>query len=742
MPLPSPNPDEPQKTFMSRCMGSKKMKEEFPAQRQRVAVCLSRAESSEAVSKSLAGLAEKLKAGAFPKYEVTDTEPDALIDCKSDSVIKAQQEMESCRGLFSRDARRQCIYKVSKQACRKHNSCALKLGFSNQILYCGDYANNTVELYKEELAPKLMNTKSNIDPAAFGLKINIGNQTFHVDTASTDVERKKGLMYNRTLKEDQGMLFFFEEEAPHQIWMRNTPLPLTIVWMDKNRNVVDIQDAEPCVGSKCESYTPKAPAMYVLEVNKGSFNGSIGDRMYAKTEKDSNSRKEETVKHPGYDEDIKKTIRKVNSSKLHKALEGYAVSEKNEYGIKYTFTSKQAAEKLAKKIGCSGTQEFYNKDKKQSGLDEKTYYLPCSDRSSMHKHLTKFKKEKAALDPVGKEDKEINNDGKTDKTDDYLRNRRKKIEDNMAKGDEIIIEELATANILDKAEEVVKAQVSAKVKESLAKKAEKHNKKSKYKVTTKKLISVFKRGVGAYKTNKTSVRPNVKGADQWAHARVNAFLKALTSGSFRSTPFDCDLMVAGSPGKKACNKKKDKKDKKDKKKSKSRLDAALHKASGQLDNQTPPSTGTSPCDCDLPNCFGTGYQDVYQMSEAACHDEYKEIVNICQSCTSDEERANCKKAAQLSFEACKKAVRSCGRKEDECINNGGPGSAKTVCACHVDACHYMDLFAIPGCGLTGEVMREELEKARNARRRNIQGCQDAMALCRKGRPSPPDIRNR
>lgn len=234
----------------------------------------------------------------------------------------------------------------------------------------------------------------------------------------------------------------------------------------------------------------------------------------------------------------------------------YESEADSEYGMKYVFTTRDAAENLAKKIGCSGTQEFFNKDKKQSGLDEKTYYMPCTDRTTMHNKLSKFKKEQAGLDPVGKEDKDINNDGKIDKTDDYLRNRRETIKREMSKSNE----------------EVQFAQVSKAVKENLKKKAEKHNKKSKYKVTTSKLIAVFKRGVGAYKTNKKSVRPNVKGPDQWAYARVNAFLKALTSGRFRSTPFDCDLMPSGSPGKKACDRKKDKK------KSKSRLEAALYKA--------------------------------------------------------------------------------------------------------------------------------------------------------------------
>tara|TARA_Y100000114_G_scaffold143982_1_gene152078 strand:- start:1420 stop:2274 length:855 start_codon:yes stop_codon:yes gene_type:complete len=263
---------------------------------------------------------------------------------------------------------------------------------------------------------------------------------------------------------------------------------------------------------------------------------------------------------------------------------------KNEYGIKYVFTSKAPAEKLAKKLGCSGIQEFFNKDKKQSGLEEKTYYLPCTNRKTMHNKLAKFKKKKeeGALDPVGKEDDDINNDGKVDKTDDYLKNRRKKIEEEIKKRkaksnmnnntaatpdeisgkemfEEFMLEGKSLSSISSEPIEMrydfAEARVSAKVRENLKKKVEKHNKRSKFKITVGKLAAVFKRGVGAYKTQPGSVRPTVKGPEQWAYGRVNAFLKALKSGRFRSTPFDCDLMPKGSPGKNACNRKKDKKKK-------------------------------------------------------------------------------------------------------------------------------------------------------------------------------------
>ncbi len=96
-----------------------------------------------------------------------------------------------------------------------------------------------------------------------------------------------------------------------------------------------------------------------------------------------------------------------------------------------------------------------------------------------------------------------------------------------------------------------KADVSARVKKTIANKVKEHNdkhgdKKGK-RVTQRMLEAVFRRGVGAYRTNPQSVRPNVTGPDQWAIARINAFLFAVRRGRFRSGKFDLDLLPSGHP---------------------------------------------------------------------------------------------------------------------------------------------------------------------------------------------------
>lgn len=93
--------------------------------------------------------------------------------------------------------------------------------------------------------------------------------------------------------------------------------------------------------------------------------------------------------------------------------------------------------------------------------------------------------------------------------------------------------------------------LSGKVKEALEGKVKDHNEKhgnSKTKrVTLRMLEAVFRRGVGAYRTNPQSVRPSVNSSDQWAYARVNSFLRALSTGKFRGGKHDTDLFPKGHP---------------------------------------------------------------------------------------------------------------------------------------------------------------------------------------------------
>lgn len=90
---------------------------------------------------------------------------------------------------------------------------------------------------------------------------------FRVEVADTAEKRRRGLMYRTELGTDEGMLFAFPEERDHAFWMKNTPLSLDLIFMDRRRRVVGvIHDTVPF---STRSVRVGVPSLYVLEVRAG-----------------------------------------------------------------------------------------------------------------------------------------------------------------------------------------------------------------------------------------------------------------------------------------------------------------------------------------------------------------------------------------------------------------------------------------------------------------------------------------
>tara|TARA_R100000426_G_scaffold485_3_gene945 strand:- start:978 stop:3764 length:2787 start_codon:yes stop_codon:yes gene_type:complete len=115
---------------------------------------------------------------------------------------------------------------------------------------------------------------------------------------------------------------------------------------------------------------------------------------------------------------------------------------------------------------------------------------------------------------------------------------------------DVILE--AVKYLEDKEDRAMERQVSATVEKGLRKKVEDHNEEygndKRKRATYRMLRAVFLRGIGAYKTNPSSVRPSVQSPEQWAYARVNAFMFALRNLRFPSkNKFDTDLLPKAHP---------------------------------------------------------------------------------------------------------------------------------------------------------------------------------------------------
>ena len=101
-------------------------------------------------------------------------------------------------------------------------------------------------------------------------KICFKDVCVNLEIADTDDSRARGLMLRKELPPGSGMLFIFPQDGIYSFWMKNTLLPLDMIWLDKDLQVVDIKSFVPvCQSYDCPSYTPVSQARYVLEVNAG-----------------------------------------------------------------------------------------------------------------------------------------------------------------------------------------------------------------------------------------------------------------------------------------------------------------------------------------------------------------------------------------------------------------------------------------------------------------------------------------
>jgi YVTN family beta-propeller protein len=96
-------------------------------------------------------------------------------------------------------------------------------------------------------------------------------------------EHMRGLMFRQHLQWDAGMLFAYDSEEPKSFWMKNTLIPLDMIFVGDNSEIVDIiENVPPCEQDPCPSYPSEEPAQYVLEVNAGFVQENriqVGDQL-------------------------------------------------------------------------------------------------------------------------------------------------------------------------------------------------------------------------------------------------------------------------------------------------------------------------------------------------------------------------------------------------------------------------------------------------------------------------------
>ena len=98
--------------------------------------------------------------------------------------------------------------------------------------------------------------------------VKVGTHPLKVEVVANDADRARGLMFREKLGRDDGMLFVFPELAYHSMWMKNTLIPLSVAFIDRDGVILNILDMQP---HSLDSHMSAGPALYAIETNVGWF---------------------------------------------------------------------------------------------------------------------------------------------------------------------------------------------------------------------------------------------------------------------------------------------------------------------------------------------------------------------------------------------------------------------------------------------------------------------------------------
>ena len=98
--------------------------------------------------------------------------------------------------------------------------------------------------------------------------LTAGMHRIRAEVADNMAARMQGLMHRKSMPQNAGMVFVFEENAIHCMWMKNTLIPLSVAFIDEQGAIVNIADMQP---HSEQSHCASRPARYALEMNLGWF---------------------------------------------------------------------------------------------------------------------------------------------------------------------------------------------------------------------------------------------------------------------------------------------------------------------------------------------------------------------------------------------------------------------------------------------------------------------------------------
>jgi uncharacterized membrane protein (UPF0127 family) len=100
------------------------------------------------------------------------------------------------------------------------------------------------------------------------VELGLGMHVVRAEVADNPAARVQGLMHRKALERNAGMLFVFDEDAIHCMWMKNTLVPLSVAFLDRSGAIINIADMQP---HSERPHCAARPARYALELNRGWF---------------------------------------------------------------------------------------------------------------------------------------------------------------------------------------------------------------------------------------------------------------------------------------------------------------------------------------------------------------------------------------------------------------------------------------------------------------------------------------
>ena len=108
---------------------------------------------------------------------------------------------------------------------------------------------------------------TSLETATLTVALELNKESYRIELADTPRRRVIGLMDRASLESDQGMLFLYPFNADRKIWMKNTLIPLTVIWLDEAARILKIELLTPCDTQNCPAFGAGVNTRFILELH-------------------------------------------------------------------------------------------------------------------------------------------------------------------------------------------------------------------------------------------------------------------------------------------------------------------------------------------------------------------------------------------------------------------------------------------------------------------------------------------